>query len=69
MTAHRSLRGAATVLVRRIKAGQTGKVHAGQWIVEQPSDIHRASNRGTKRIVITLATLLEKGAPPSTPVP
>lgn len=55
-------------VVRTIKAGQTGSIRAGEWIVEQPSVIHQAANRGSKRIVIYLATLLKKGAPPSTPV-
>lgn len=55
-------------LARTIGAGQTGKVRAGQWLVEQPSDIHRAANRGTVPVVIYLATLLKTGAPPSTPV-
>lgn len=55
--------------VRKIKAGQTGRIRAGQWLVEQPSDVHRAANRGSKPVVIFLATLLETGAPPSTPVP
>lgn len=55
-------------LVRKIAAGQTGKVRAGQWLVEQPSDIHRAANRGSVPVVIYLATLLKTGAPPSTPV-
>jgi len=54
--------------VRTIKAGQTGKIRPGQWIVEQPSDVHRAANRGSAPVVIYLATLLETGAPPSTPV-
>lgn len=56
------------VAVRTIKAGQTGKVRAGQWLVEQPSDIHEAANRGSTPVVIYLATLLETGAPPATPV-
>ncbi len=55
-------------VVRTIKAGQTGKVRSGQWIVEQPSDIHEAANRGTVPVVIYIATLLQTGAPPSTPV-
>jgi quercetin dioxygenase-like cupin family protein len=55
-------------VVRRIGAGQTGSIRAGEWIVEQPSVIHQAANRGTEPVVIYLATLLEKGAPPSTPV-
>ncbi len=54
-------------IVRRIPAGRTGRVAAGQWIVEQPSTIHKAANRGRSKIVIYLATLLKTGAPPSTP--
>lgn len=55
-------------VVRTIKAGQTGRIKAGQWIVEQPSAIHQAANRGSAPVVIYLATLLRKGAPPSTAV-
>jgi quercetin dioxygenase-like cupin family protein len=54
-------------VVRTIEAGESGRIRAGEWLVEQPSDHHRAANRGDKRIVIYLATLLETGAPPSTP--
>jgi quercetin dioxygenase-like cupin family protein len=56
----------ATV-VRKISSGQSGQIRAGQWIVEQPSTIHRAANKGKTKVVIYLATLLRKGAPPSTP--
>jgi hypothetical protein len=55
-------------VVRRIVAGQTGAIHGGEWIVEQPSDIHEAANRGSQPVVIYIATLLKDGAPPSTPV-
>jgi quercetin dioxygenase-like cupin family protein len=55
-------------VVRKIDGGQTGTISAGQWIVEQPSTIHRAANRGKAKIVIYLATLLRTGAPSSTPV-
>lgn len=55
-------------LVRTIKAGQTGRIATGQWIVEQPSDIHEAANNGSDPVVIYLATLLKTGAPASTPV-
>ncbi|MET0559930.1 MAG: hypothetical protein ABW065_14900 [Solirubrobacterales bacterium] len=55
-------------LVRTIRAGQTAQVHAGEWLVEQPSDVHEAANRGSVPVVIYLATLLKTGAPPSTPV-
>jgi hypothetical protein len=54
-------------LVRKIKAGETGRIKAGQWIVEQRSDRHMAANRGEQKIVIYLATLLDRGAPPATP--
>ena len=54
-------------VVRKIGAGQTGKIAAGQWIVEQPSTVHQAANKGSQKIVIYLATLLRTGAPPSTP--
>lgn len=54
--------------VRSIEAGQTGQIRPGQWIVEQPSDIHQAANKGSAPVVIYLATLLETGAPPATPV-
>jgi quercetin dioxygenase-like cupin family protein len=54
--------------VRKIAAGQTGAIHSGQWIVEQPSDIHEAANNGGVPVVIYLATLLKTGAPAATPV-
>lgn len=55
-------------LVRRIAAGQTAGIRAGEWIVEQPTDIHEAANRGSRPVVIYLATLLKDGAPPATAV-
>jgi hypothetical protein len=55
-------------VVRKIAAGQTGAIHGGEWIVEQPSDIHEAANRGSQPVVIYIATLLKDGAPPATPV-
>jgi quercetin dioxygenase-like cupin family protein len=54
--------------VRTIKAGQTAAIAAGQWIVEQPSDIHQAANNGSAPVVIYIATLLRAGAAPATPV-
>ena len=55
-------------LVRTVKAGQTARIKTGQWLVEQPSDIHEAANNGSVPVVIYLATLLKTGAPPATPV-
>ncbi len=54
--------------VRTIAAGQTARIKPGQWLVEQPSDIHEAANRGSKPVVIYLSTLLASGSPPATPV-
>jgi len=56
-------------LVRRIRAGETVRIHAGEWLIEQPDDVHSAANRGHKTIVIYQATLLRTGAPPSNPAP
>jgi len=55
-------------VVRTIKAGQTTGIRASEWIVEQPTAIHQAANRGSTPVVIYLATLLKKGAAPATPV-
>ncbi|MBS1895504.1 MAG: hypothetical protein JST59_29745 [Actinobacteria bacterium] len=55
-------------LIRVITAGKTAQIQPGQWLVEQPSDIHQAANRGSSPVVIYLATLLKDGAAPSTPV-
>jgi quercetin dioxygenase-like cupin family protein len=54
--------------VRTIEAGQTAPIRTGQWIVEQPSDIHEAANRGSTPVIIYIATLLKTGAPSATPV-
>jgi quercetin dioxygenase-like cupin family protein len=54
-------------LIRRIKAGETGKIRPGRWIVEQPDENHHAANKGATPVVIYLATLFEDGAPPSIP--
>jgi hypothetical protein len=53
-------------LVRTIRAGQTGNISAGQWLVEQPSVHHTAKAKA--RVVVLLANLLRNGAPPATPV-
>jgi quercetin dioxygenase-like cupin family protein len=55
-------------VVRTIEAGQTGSIRGGDWIVEQPSDVHEATTGGSQPVVIYIATLLKDGAPPSTPV-
>jgi hypothetical protein len=54
--------------VGKIAAGQTARIRPGRWLVEQPSDVHEAANRGRAPVVIYLSTLLVDGAPPATPV-
>jgi hypothetical protein len=60
------LADASPRLVRTISAGQTGKITAGQWIVEQPSVHHFAQAK--VKVVVLLATLLKNGAPAATPL-
>ena len=55
-------------LVRTLTAGHTGSIVQGEWIVETPSVWHQGANKGSKRVVILLATLLREGKPPSIPV-
>jgi quercetin dioxygenase-like cupin family protein len=54
-------------VVRKISAGHTGLIKQGQWLVEQPTVVHRAANNGNGTILIHLATLLPNGDPPSVP--
>ncbi|HEX4733372.1 MAG TPA: hypothetical protein VH247_03075 [Thermoleophilaceae bacterium] len=55
-------------LVRRITAGHTAKIRAGQWVIEKPHVQHFGANRSAKPIVILAATLLKNGQPPAIPV-
>jgi quercetin dioxygenase-like cupin family protein len=54
-------------VIRRIGPGQTGRIKAGQWIVEQPSTVHQAANQGSAAVVVYLASLFPIGSPPSIP--
>jgi quercetin dioxygenase-like cupin family protein len=67
----RIYRGAADAsprLVRTIRAGQTGRVGTGEWVVERQGDVHFGANRGRRPVVILLATLFTVGSPASIPV-
>ena len=55
-------------VVRRVAAGQTGKVHAGEWVIERPHAVHFGANKGKRPVLILLATLFKNGSPPSIPV-
>ena len=61
--------GDAPEFVRLIKAGQTSRVKAGEWLIEQPSNHHRAANNGNDPVVILLSNLLLKNAKPSKLLP
>jgi quercetin dioxygenase-like cupin family protein len=60
-------RGGARI-VRRIAAGQSGRVRPGQWVVELPGTIHHAANRGRVEIEILISSLFRDGEPPAIPV-
>jgi quercetin dioxygenase-like cupin family protein len=55
-------------VVRRVAAGQTGTVHAGEWVIERPRAVHFGANEGERPVLILLATLFKNGSPPSIPV-
>jgi len=61
--------GDAAKQVRVIRAGQTARVRTGQWLIEQPSNHHRAANHGKEPVVILLSNLLLKNAQPSKLLP
>lgn len=54
-------------LVRRIKPGQTVRIRAGQWLVEEQGEVHHARNAGTTPITLWLATLFRTGKPAAIP--
>ena len=60
--------GSSQELVRVLRAGQTGVIKTGQWIIETPSLHHKGANVGHKRVIILLATLLRSNEPPAIPV-
>jgi quercetin dioxygenase-like cupin family protein len=59
--------GDDATLVRKVRPGQTVKVRAGQWLVEEQDEVHHARNAGTVPIVIYIATLLRTGEPAAIP--
>lgn len=60
--------GSSQKLVRVLRAGQTGSIKAGEWIIETPTLHHKGANVGHTRVVILLATLLRSNEPPAIPV-
>lgn len=54
-------------VVRRIGAGETARLKAGQWVVEQPNMTHRAANQGSTPVVLYISTLFRTGAPAAIP--
>lgn len=53
--------------VRTVEAGQTVRLKAGMWIVEQPNEVHHAANRGTTPVVLYISTLFRTGQPAAIP--
>jgi hypothetical protein len=56
-------------VVRRVGAGRTGVVRAGERVIERPRVVHFGANRGDRPVLILLATLFRNGSPSSVPVP
>ena len=54
-------------LVRALRAGETARIPAGEWLVERQGDVHFGANRGRRAVVILLATLFTNGSPSSIP--
>ena len=55
--------GDAPKVVKRLTAGQTYTVRAGQWLREGQGEVHHARNAGKVPIVIYLSTLFKTGQP------
>ncbi len=60
--------GSTQKLVRVLRAGQTGSIKTGQWLIETPTVHHQGANVGHRRVVILLAALLRSDEPPAIPV-
>jgi quercetin dioxygenase-like cupin family protein len=60
--------GTSQKLVRVLRAGQTGSITTGEWIVETPHLWHKGANAGRTPVIILLATLLREDKPPAIPV-
>ena len=60
--------GESPKLVRRIRAGQTGKIATHQWVVETPDDVHFVTNPEKGETIAVLSALLKTGEPPAIPV-
>ena len=69
MTVYRGAADQDPRVVRRVAAGRTGVVRAGEWVIERPRVVHFGANRSNRRVLILLATLFTNGSPPSIPVP
>src|SRR5688500_11695150 len=48
-------------VVRTVRAGQSGRVRPGEWVVERPGDVHFGADRGDEPVAILLATLFTNG--------
>jgi quercetin dioxygenase-like cupin family protein len=65
---YRGIADGSQTLVRTISSHETGSIHSGEWIVENPSVWHQGTNPGKSQVVILLATLLRAKEPAAIPV-
>jgi hypothetical protein len=68
VSAYRGNADGSQKLVRTIRAGHTGSISRGQWIVENQFLWHQGANVGRNTVVILLATLLRADKPAAIPV-
>lgn len=65
---YRGIANGSQQLVRIIRAGHSGLISRGEWIVENQRLWHRGVNAGHGPVVILLAALLRADKPPAIPV-
>lgn len=58
--------GGKAELLRTVHAGETARINAGEWVVEEPEDHHWGANDGTEPVLIITSALLRDGAPLAT---
>jgi quercetin dioxygenase-like cupin family protein len=53
---------------RDIRAGETDRIEAGEWMAEHEGVVHFGENAGPEAVVILASSLLEADQPPAIPV-
>lgn len=59
--------GDVGTVVKKLGPGDSVKLRAGMWLIEEEDEVHQAKNAGEIPVVILLSTLARTGAPASIP--